>query len=138
MDVEHETWKLKVMLIVIVAFVVSAFVSCSELKYATSGKKTEAVIDRVSDVVGRRGQTGRQVVYHFHDQTGKLRKSSDQVPRDWVASDDQKIDVEYLEDTSRVAGHRNIGALVTFFGCLAAMLVGGTMFVLHVRRETRS
>src|SRR3954471_1230875 len=125
MDVEQETWKLKVMLFVIVVFIVSAFVSCSELKYATSGKKTEAVIDRVSDVISRRGSRGRMVVYHFHDERGQLRKSSDTVSRDSVGLHDEKIDVEYLEDTSRVAGHRNMVAVVIFFGCLAALLVGG-------------
>lgn len=136
MDIDHETWKLKVGLAIIVLFIVSAFVSCNELHYATRAKTTEATVDNVFDSTTRRGGIQRVVKYHFHDDSGRLRNATDTVDPSFPR-DIEKVQIEYLADTSRLAGHRNVLALTIFFGSLVAMVVGLTMFILHVRRETR-
>src|SRR3954466_1216070 len=110
MDIDDETRKLKIMLVVIVTFVISAFVAYSELQYALRGKTTEATVDRVYDTTGRRGGVTRHVQYHYHDAAGNLRNSSDTVADDFPENA-KKVQIEYLADTSRVAGHRNILAL---------------------------
>jgi hypothetical protein len=136
MDVEHETRNLKLGLVLVLAFVVSAFVAYKELKFALASKTTGATLDRVYEQIGRRGSVTRRVQYHFHDDAGELRNASDSVPDNWSAPADGRLTIEYIAGSSRLAGHRNVFALVIFFACLFAMVVGVILFVRHVRQET--
>jgi hypothetical protein len=136
MDVEQETAKFKVMLVVAVVFLVSTFFAYLELKYSLGGKTAEAKVDRLSERRTRRGTT-RVVHYQYRDENGQMRNGSDDVSRDWSAPASGIVAVQYLDDTSRLAGNRNTFALVIFVGSLLAMLVGGFLFWRHVREATR-
>jgi hypothetical protein len=140
-DEENEVWKFIAGIVAIIAFVISTFYAWMELKYATAGKTAQGTIDRVTDMysVRRRtaGQRGRTVHYHFRDASGEVRRDSDGVPLDWVRPPSGKVTIEYLDDTSRLAGNRKTGALVVFFGSLAMLGVGGFLFWRHVREATR-
>ena len=136
MDADEEAGKFKLMLFVLIAFIVSTFFAYMELKYSTGGRTAEATVDRVAERAGRR-RTTRTVYYHYRDTEGNLRNGSDDVDPNWFPPDDGKVMVQYLADTSRLAGKRNTFALVVFFGSLAAMLVGGFLFWRHVREATR-
>ncbi len=138
MDLDEETRKLKAMLFVAVVFIASCFYSCNELKYARGGKRVEGRIDDVTESVDRHGETRRQLHYHYHNDAGELRQGFDTVGDDFVRPASGKLEVEYLPGASRLAGHRNVAALVVFFLSLAAMLVGGVMFWQYVRRETKA
>jgi hypothetical protein len=137
MDADEEARKFKIGAVVVITFLVSTFMSCQELKYSTSGKKAEATVDRVYETTGRRGGVTRHVQYHYHDEGGNLRNANDSVPDDWTPPRSGTITIEYLSDTSRVAGHRNYMALTIFFASLVAMIVGTFMFVRHVREATK-
>ena len=137
MDAEEETVKFKFMLIALVAFVVSGFFAYMELKYATGGKAAQATVDRVGEVPGRRGRTTTVAYYHYRDDAGNLRHGSAPLDGDFSASPGDTVAVQYLADTSRLAGQRNTFALVVFFGCLAALVIGGALFWRHVRQATR-
>jgi hypothetical protein len=134
-DIEHETWKLKAFLVVVVLFFISMYFSCEELKYATNAKTAEATIDDVVTEPARRGSV-RVMRYHYTNDSGEKWNASYRVSNDYVPPADRKLPVEYIGSGSRPAGVRNYGSLVFFFSCLIALAVGGTMFVLHVRRET--
>jgi hypothetical protein len=134
---EDETAKLKFGLVLIAAFLISTYFAYAELKYSMGGKTTEATVDGMFEQRGRRGRVTHMVKYHYRNDKGELRNASDSVPSDWTPPKSGKVQIEYLENTSRLAGHRNIVALVIFFGCLVAMTVGGFMFWRHVREATR-
>ena len=136
MDVENETWKFKLMLGVLVAFIVSGVFAYMELKYSTSGKTADCTFDRLVERRARR-RTVHTVYYHYRDHNGQLRNGSDDVPSHWTPPDDRKLRVRYLNNTSRLEGNRNTGALVIFFGCLAALAIAGVMFWRHVREATK-
>ena len=133
MDAEEEAGKFKLMLFVVVVFLVSTFFAYLELKYSTAGKTAEATVDGVSERRTRRGGTIRVVHYHYRDTEGKLRNGTDDIGNDWSVPTGGKVNVEYLADTSRLAGNRNTVALVIFFGSLLALVVGGFLFWRHVR-----
>ena len=141
MDEENEAWKFIAGIVDVIAFIVSTFFAWMELKYATGGKTAQGTVDRVVDAYARvrrrTGQHGRTVYYHFRDASGKLRQGSDGVPLDWIRPPNGVVKVEYLQDTSRLAGNRNVGMLVLFFGSLGAVAVGGFLFWRHVREATR-
>ena len=135
-DVEQETKNFKFALIAVLVFAISAFYSCEEVKYSTGGKLADGTVDNVSESIGRRGRPVRQVHYHYRDEEGDLRKAVTPVARDWQPPADGKVAVQYLEDSSRLVGQRNMGALVMFFASLVALAVGGFLFWRHVRAAT--
>lgn len=137
MDTDNETAKFKLILIAAIAFIVSTFFAFQELKYATGGKTTDGIIERLGEARGRRGRTVAVVHYRFRDEAGTIRKDSSRIGRGFNGGEGDKVRVEYLEDESRLAGDRNTGALVIFFGSLAALVVGGLLFFRHVREATR-
>jgi len=140
MDLDQETRKFKIILFVAVVFVASSIYSCNELKYARNAKTTEATIDGIDEPTPtpRRDNGLRRLRYHYHNDQGELRNASDTIDDEFVRPPSGKVMIEYLADSSRLAGHRNTGALIIFFVSLAAMLVGGVMFWQYVRKETRA
>ncbi|HEY7090280.1 MAG TPA: hypothetical protein VH518_19440 [Tepidisphaeraceae bacterium] len=137
MDPDEEARKFKIGAVVVIAFLISTFMSCQELKYSTSGKTAQATADRVYQTTSPRGVVTKHVQYHYHDEGGHLRNANDTVPNDWTPPKNETITIEYLSDTSRIAGHRNYLALTIFFASLGAMIVGGILFVRHVREATK-
>ena len=136
-DTENETAKFKLILIVAIAFIVSTFFAYKELQYAMGGKTTDGIIERLGEARGRRGRTVAMVYYRFRDEAGTIRKDSARISRGFNGGEGDKVRIEYLDDESRLAGDRNTGALVIFFGSLAALVVGGFLFFRHVREATR-
>jgi hypothetical protein len=136
-DTDNETAKFKFILFVVVAFLVSTFFAYMELKYSMSGKTTQGTVDRLGEVRGRRGRTTPMVYYHYRDEAGNLRHGSSSIDGGFNADVGDKVGIQYLDDTSRLAGSRNTMSLIVFFGSLVALVVGGFMFWRHVREATR-
>jgi hypothetical protein len=136
-DTDNETAKLKFILFVGIAFLVSTFFAYVELKYSMSGKTAQGTVDRLGEARGRRGRTTPMVYYHYRDEAGNLRHGSSSIDGDFNADVGDTIAIQYLDDTSRLAGSRNTMALFVFFACLLGLVVGGFMFWRHVREATR-
>lgn len=137
MDVEEETWKFKLMLGAVAVFLVSTLFAYVELKYAIGGKTAEGTVEGVRERIARSGRTIRTVDYRYRTADGEQRRGSADVGRNWVAPADDKLTVQYLDGTSRIAGQRNTGALILFFGSLAALLVGSFLFWRHVNQAVK-
>ena len=136
-DSEHEAWKVKVFLAVILAFIVSWYMSCEELKYVRSAKTTDATVDRVFEKGVGRGRTSKAVAYSYRRADGQTWHADTLVDDDYVIPTSGKMAIEYIDDDSRPVGTRNWAALTVFFCTLAALIIGGTMFILHVRKASR-
>jgi hypothetical protein len=139
MDLEHETARLKWLLIGLLVFVVSAFFSWRELKYAAVGKAVDAKLLRVyeSTESGRRGRTTQKlaVEYWFADG-GADRKETDTLSIDATPPAGPAVAVQYLAGTpgsSRLAGNGQRVWVLVFFASLA--FVGFKVF--QVVREGR-
>ena len=137
MDTESETKNLKLILVAGLTFLFSAYFAYVELKYATSGKTAEATVDSIGEARGRRGRTTTVAYYHYRDAAGNLRHGSVPLDESHSLGSGDAVTVQYLADTSRIAGQRNTAALVIFFVSLVAMLAGGFLFWRHVRESTR-
>ena len=143
MDDDSESWKFVAGLVAVVAFIASTFFAWRELKYTLAGKTATATVEEVTDItVGRRRTVGlrhhdRNVHYHFRDAAGNDRRDVDWVPLNWLPPPNGTVTVQYLDDSSRLAGNRNIVGLILFFVSGAVVLVGGYLFWRHVREATR-
>ena len=137
MDTDSETAKIKFILFAVVAFVVSGFFAYQELQYSMGAKTTDDIIERLGEASGRRGRRVPMVYYRYRDDAGMLRRDSCRIGSGFNGCEGDKVRIEYLEDTSRLAGDRNTGPLVIFFGCLAVLCVAGFLFWRHVREATR-
>ena len=113
MDTEAETAKFKVMLVVAIIFLISAFLAWRELKYMMFAEEADAKIVRVYqfEEVGRRGRVREKLAieYKFTDaETGAVRTETDTFPISTPPPKGKTVQVEYLEGAegrSRVAGH---------------------------------
>jgi hypothetical protein len=140
-DDDKETAKAIGAVVAIVLFIISTFVAWMELKYMTAGQTAQATVDRVVEYrVGRRmarRQTEWEVMYRYNDASGTRQSGSDGVPVGWRPPPGGTVTIEYVGESSRLAGHRNTAMLVVFFGSFAVLLVGGFLFWRHVREATR-
>ena len=125
MDHREEVAKFKWLLFAGIAFLLSAYFSWHELKYAVWGATAEATIVRTFETTeaGRRGTRRhiRIVEYNFANEDGARRRERDDVSLDWTVPDD-KVTVQYLpgvEGSSRIKGNSNMLAVWIFLGCLA-------------------
>ena len=113
MDTEAETAKFKVMLVVAIVFLISAFLAWREMKYIMFAEEADAKIVRVYqfDDVGRRGRVREKLAieYQFKDaETGTVRTETDTFPITVTPPKGPTVKVEYLkgaEGSSRVTGH---------------------------------
>jgi hypothetical protein len=113
MDVEDETARFKVMMVVGIVFLISAFLSWRELKYTMIGKQADAKLVRVYTFqdVGRRGRVREKIAveYEFKDaKTGGVRSESDTLPITAKPPKGPTVKVQYLEGSeggSRLAGN---------------------------------
>jgi hypothetical protein len=126
-----------------VAFIASTFFAWRELKYTLAGKTAIATVEEVTDItVGGRRRVGlkhydRNVTYQFRDAAGNDRRDTDWVPLNWLPPPSGTVTVQYLDDSSRLAGNRNVIGLILFFVSGAAVCVGGYLFWRHIREATR-
>ena len=126
MDLDEETARFKVMLVVFVVFLVSMFLSWRELKYMTVGKEASAKLVRVYEYqdVGRRGRTREKIAveYEFKDAELGVRTESDDIPSTATPPKGPTVRVQYLEGSegsSRLAGRSQKIWLWVFFGTFA-------------------
>ena len=134
MRIEAEKSKLIRCLIIGALFVVSGFVSCTEIKYAIWGRTSEATILRTFKFTQYRGRPWPSVPklgveYEFREADGTVRKESVSRARDWPIPADKKITIDYLPGVwraSRLSGEWNYIAVTFFaisFGVLAFFVV---------------
>lgn len=139
MDTDAETKRFKWLLIAGILFVVSAFFSWSELKYALFGKQVEARLVKVVDTTdpGRRGREVMAVHYEFADSDGTTRNETDRLPATWDRPSGQTIPIQYLSgspDSSRVVGNTRRVWILIFLGSL--VFFGFKVFQIY--REFKS
>ena len=144
MDDDTESWKFVAGLVAVLLFIASTFFAWRELKYTLAGKTATATVDKVTDItVGTRRRAAgfrhydRNVHYSFRDAAGNDRSDTDWVPLNWVPPPGGTVTVQYLDDSSRLAGKRNVLGLILFFTSGAVVCVGGFLFWRHVREATR-
>lgn len=125
MDEEDELRQFKRIMIAVVCFLISAYFSYQELKYAVWGTMAEATVTRTFETadMGRRGrrQPRLAVEYTFTDVRTGPRSERDDVSIDWSVPQGT-VDVQYLPgvpDSSRLKGNSSQIAVWIFFACLA-------------------
>lgn len=130
-DEDAELKKMVWILIVVVAFLVTGYLSFKELKYAVWGATAEATVTNTFDTsLGRRSPL-LAVEYTFTDKDGQQHSERDDVPIDWPEPG-PKVNVQYLpgvEDSSRLEGHSAKVAVWMFLGC--CVLLGFAGFKLY-------
>ncbi len=124
----EELKQYKWLLIVFLLFVVSAFSSCKELKYKTSGETVDARISDIYKTTSSRRRfmksTKLKVNYVFYDEEGYPHSESDTVATDWPFKG-KNVKVEYLvgeKGSSRLVGNSEtmmVWIFFTTFGILA-------------------
>ncbi|MEA2735560.1 MAG: hypothetical protein QOE14_2011 [Humisphaera sp.] len=125
MDADDEARRVKWMLAIGLLFLVSAFFSWREFKYALAGTKTNAEIVRVYETreIARRGRTREKLAieYQFTDANGVKRKESDTISIDSPPPRGKTVAVQYLGSpgSSRLVGNGNSIWVIIFFGALA-------------------
>lgn len=130
-------WKFKLFCAAFGAFVISFWLSFQEFQYPLWGRTTEAAVNRVYDRerAGRRsGGPERVASYSFQEAGAGNRDESTTVPLDWEPPSNGRVTVQYVpgaKNRSRIEGQRNTGALVVFFGSLAAV----ALLILKLARE---
>ena len=125
---DHEVVRFRMLVITVGVFIVSMFVSCSELKYQVYGKSTDAKLVKVSPILetGRRGR-GRDALaldYQFTDTDGQVRNEEVTVSKDWQPpevgeSGLRTIQVQYIPGSpgdSRLTGKENWVTVLVFLG----------------------
>jgi hypothetical protein len=127
--------KIRLVLSLIGAFLVSMVMSCQELKYMVSGKTVDAQLEqsRIEKQPGRFGtQTKRILTYSFND-AGTFRREYAELPSTWNDAHGQTVKIQYLpgkERQSRIHGQRNWFWLAVFFTSLA-LAVAGAISILR-------
>jgi hypothetical protein len=120
-DVDSETHRLKIWLFVGAVVLISAVMSCTEIRYAIWGQTAEATIQRTHEVqIYRRhgmSETKLAVEYEFSEQDGTERKEVMNQEMNWPVPADHKIKVQYLPGVwraSRLVGEWNYIAVSVF------------------------
>ncbi len=125
-----EMKRVRVLAITTIAFFVSMFASCSEMKYQLWGKTTTAQLLKVTKVTESRRSKSQALDYQFTDVDGQVRKEEDRVSTSWVpptAVDGQRptIQVDYIPGspgTSRLDGRSNFVFVIIFLAILGFLL----------------
>lgn len=140
MDPDKELARAKWLLAALAVFLISGFYAFDELRYGIWGRTVPAKITQTRrfEESGRRG--GRRemvsVEYSFAGGTEGVLNERDALPADWpIAGDTIMVqNIPGTPDSSRVAGHRNMGSVYVFLGSLA--VVAGFIFLLY--REAKA
>jgi hypothetical protein len=123
------TWKIRLLMAVVLAFLYSAFQAFGELRYAIWGKTVEAQLLQVrsaqdADVSGH-SRAATAFEYSFPDPQLGSRSEKDLVPTTWKTPQGHSVLVQYIpgeKDESRLAGHTQTGSVAFFVGCLVVMV----------------
>lgn len=131
MDMNHELAKFQLLLLGLVLFIVSTFMSCNEMRYAMWGTSVDTMTFSKQEVsTGRRRLSRKLLVKYTFDDAGKVRKEEDEVPLDLPFPAANMIAVEYIpgSESSRVLGHHQKWWLLVFAGSLGLMGFGAYKF----------
>ena len=123
---DDELAKFKRILFAGIAFLVSAYFSYKELKFAVWGTTADATVTRTFETKNRRTPL-LAVEYTFLDEAGKSHSERDDVSLDWPV-ESEIMTVQYLpgvDDSSRLAGHSNKVVVWIFLACTAWFAVSG-------------
>jgi hypothetical protein len=143
-----ETLQLRLMLIVGVLFIVSAFTSCQEIRYTTFGRTTAASIVKTQTVTNRRSRN-LLLTYSFADLDGTKRTEEDDVSLDFQPIQDDEgrniVSIQFIPGSpgaSRIPGGGRwiiIGIFVIMLTALSIIAVRFWIdFQKHQRRMARS
>ncbi len=129
---EGETRRFKLIVLVGLMFLVSAWASCQEMKYAIWGRTAEAQVysaEKVSVSSGRRVKNTVAVRYRWSDADDGEREDVQNLDLSWQRPADDVIRIEYLPGVkaSRMAGERNWVAITIF------LVVSGVMVFVVVK-----
>jgi hypothetical protein len=121
-----ELAKFKRILLAGVVFLISAYYSYQEIKFAIWGATAEATVTRTFETKVKRRQL-LAVEYKFSDEDGKRYSERDDVPIDWPVPA-SVVTVQYLpgvDDSSRLEGHSSSAAVWIFLACSAWLAFSG-------------
>lgn len=130
MDQDEELAKFKSILFSAVVFLISAYFSFGELKFAVWGKTAEAKISRTHETksAGRRSRPMIQIEYQFTEADGTGRSERADVAIDWPVPTTGVMTVQYLPgvaDSSRPLGQSKMMAVYIFLASLAGLGFNG-------------
>ena len=128
MDTENELTRFKGILFAVLAFLVSAYFSYGELKFAGWGKTAEAKVTRTHQTRNFSKRLLLRVEYQFTEADGTGRSERDDVAIDWPAPGTGNVTVQYLPGvagSSRLLGNSNMMAVYIVLGCLAWLSFSG-------------
>jgi hypothetical protein len=133
MDADHEFAKFKLLLFGIGLFVVSTFMSCSEIRYSVWGKTvdTPTYTKQQVRVYRRRSPDTTEILVKYQfDDNGKLRKEEDQVSLDYTFASPNTVRVQYIpgSDSSRLERSMQWWWLAIFGGSIGVMGFGAFKF----------
>lgn len=122
----EETRQIKLILFVGLAFLISGWLSCGEIKYMVWGQQGEATVTSVKKVANPSRHGRREVIavqYAWSEKGGLHRKDVMNMNPESAPARGDKLSIDYLPGAkgSRLRGQANYVALVFFFGLLAVM-----------------
>lgn len=132
---DEEVTKFKWLLGAGMIFLISAYFSLNELRYAVFARTVEARVTNVRETqsVGRRREPRLSIEYNFTEAGGATRSERDTVPVDWPVSSDGTIQIQYIPgvaNASRLSGRGSWIAVAMFLASLIA--IGVLLYKLHL------
>lgn len=137
MDTESETWRAKILIAAVVAFVISCFFVYAEFMYLVDSREATATISKAYKIE-KRGRFGvvkgyrLAVEYDFVDNEGRTRSGRSDVSEDWSIPPDGKVKIRYRsgeDGASRLVGQVSWVAVILFVACLTAVGIFGYRLV---------
>ena len=143
-----ETFQLRLMLIVGILFIVSAFTSCQEIRYTTFGRTADASIVKTLRVANRRS-SNLLLTYSFADLDGTRRTEEDDVSLDFQPDQDDAghniVSIQFIPGSpgaSRIPSGARWIHIAIFLIMLTALSILAVRFWIdfqkHQRRMARS
>ncbi|HVW02198.1 MAG TPA: hypothetical protein VHB77_17735, partial [Planctomycetaceae bacterium] len=130
MDDAAEVRKFKLLLVVVLAFLASAYFSFKEMRYAFWGKAINARLLDVQQATGNRGRKRIVVEYEYVDGQGTVRRERDELSRLAHIPVSEFVEIQYVpgvEDSSRLTSSANWYAVYIFLAMIVALIVAIVM-----------
>ena len=130
MDDAAEVRKFKLLPVVVLAFLASAYFSFNEMRYAVWGKAITAKLVNVHQASGSRGRQRIIVEYEYVDGQGTVRRERDDLSRSAHIPVSEIVEIQYVpgvEDSSRLRTSANWYAVYIFLAMLVALIAALVM-----------